>query len=66
MGGRGGGGQGAAATGLRYLAWGECTDTGGGGEGRSALVLAIACLYPPLLCVSLSPISILLWGSLSI
>jgi hypothetical protein len=38
----------------------------GGKEGRSVLVLDTACLHPLSLCVSLSLISILLRGSLSI
>jgi hypothetical protein len=39
---------------------------GGGEEGRSALVLDAACLHLVLHYVSLSHISILLWGSPSI
>jgi hypothetical protein len=65
---RGGGrGQGVDAAGLSYLACGGCAGGGGGGrEGRSALVQDAACLHLVLHCVSLSHISILLWGSPSI
>jgi hypothetical protein len=63
----GGGGQGATAAGLCYLAWGGCTGASRGGEeGGPALVLDAACLHPVLHYVSLSHISILLRGSLSI
>ncbi len=68
VGGRGGG-QGTDVAGLSYLACGGCTGGvwgGGGGEGRSALVLDAACLHLVLHYVSLSRISILLWGSPSI
>ena len=51
--GGGGGGQGATAAGLCYLAWGGCTGAGRGGkEGGSALVLDAACLHPVLLYIS--------------
>ncbi len=45
---------------------GECTEGGRVGGGRSALVLDAACLHLVLHYVSLSHISILLWGSPSI
>ena len=63
---RGGGGTDVA--GLSYLACGGCTEAwgGGSGEGRPALVLDAACLHLALHYVSLSHISILLWGSLLI
>ncbi len=48
---------------LSYLAWGGCTKERGGG---SALVLDAACLHLILHYVSLSHISILLWGSPSV
>jgi hypothetical protein len=47
-------------------ALGRARGRGGGGEGRSALVLDAACLHLILHYVSLSHISILLWGSPSI
>jgi hypothetical protein len=67
--GRGGGGTDVA--GLSYLACSGFTwSVGGGGggvvKGRPALVLDAACLHLALHYVSLSHLSILLWGSLSI
>jgi hypothetical protein len=66
MGRRGGGGRLQLQLACVIFPGASALARAGGGEGRSALVLDTACLHTLLLYVSLSPVSILLRGSLSI